>query len=64
MDEIEAALRDIQDMQLAIQELKERLHELPKELVEQIPADDRVNVARYLYWFVPDISSHDIAYAF
>ena len=64
MDEVESVLRDIQDMELAIQELKERLHELPDEMVKQIPADERINVARYLYWLVPEVSSYDIAHAF
>jgi hypothetical protein len=64
MDEIESVLRDIQDMELAIQELVERLHELPGEMVEQIPVDERINAARYLYWLVPEVSSRTIANAF
>lgn len=61
MDEIESVLKDIQDMEQAILELKERLRELPQAIAEQLNTEEeRLNAARYLYWMIPEIPSDAI----
>ena len=64
MDEIDSVLQDIQEMEEAISELKGRLHTLPAEIAQQVPEEERVITARYLYWFVPQVTSTDIAEGF
>ena len=62
MDEIEAVLRDIQDMEQAIRKLRDRLRELPIVLAGQLSTEEeRLNAARYLYWMVPEVPSNAIA---
>lgn len=61
MDELEAVLRDIQDMEEAIRELKERLYEIPAQMATQITdEEERQNAAAYLYWKVPDVPTQAI----
>ena len=63
MDEIEAVLRDMLEMEQALKELKEHLYELPAKLAEQVSNDEeRISAARYLYWAFPEVSSHAIAH--
>ena len=62
LDQIESVVRDIHEMQDAITELKQRLRELPSEIADQVPShDERVALARYLYWMLPDVPARAIA---
>lgn len=62
MDEAEAIIESIEEMEEAIRELKGNLSELPKEMAEQIPThEERIRAAKYLYWMVPEISGTAIA---
>jgi len=64
MDNIEAALRDIAEMEAAIQEIKNRFPQMARELSEMLPPDNQINAARYLYYFVADFPSDAIADGF
>lgn len=62
MDEIEAVIQSIEEMEDAIKELKGRLRELPEEMTAQISTTEgRLEAAKYLYWLVPEISGTAIA---
>jgi|CXWL01.1.fsa_nt_gi 5-methylcytosine-specific restriction endonuclease McrA len=62
MDEIEAVLKDIEDMEHAIMILKERLFELPAQVGSQLEtSEERLNAAQYLYWMFPRLSAKAIA---
>jgi 5-methylcytosine-specific restriction endonuclease McrA len=61
MDELEAVLRDIQDMEDAIRELKERLCEIPRQMATQIVDEEALqNAAAYLYWRMPEVPTQAI----
>jgi hypothetical protein len=62
MDEIEAILERLQELEEEIAALKKRLNQLPSLLAEQLKGEEeRLCAARYLYWLVPEISSKRIA---
>lgn len=62
MDEIEAILQSIGELEETIKELKSRLKELPKEMAKQIPVtEERIEAARYLYWVVPELAAAAIS---
>ncbi|WP_322489409.1 hypothetical protein [Chloroflexus sp.] len=63
MDELDAVLRDIEEMEEAIRVLKERVSQIPGEMSEQLGSDEaRIAAARYLYWMTPDVPTQAIGY--
>jgi len=62
MDQIEAMLQDIADMEEAISEIKNRLKEMPYRMSTEISGhQEKVEAARYLYWMIQDISAKSIS---
>jgi len=60
--EIRSTVRDLHEMQEAVTTLKQRIKELTARIgSEVISEDQRIDVARYLYWFVPDVSPKILA---
>jgi len=65
MDEIETMLQDINDMEEAIAELKNRLKEMPSKMSNEIhDQEERISAARYLYWMVQEIPGTTISEGF
>ena len=61
MDDLEAALGDIAEMEEAIRVLKERISQIPAEMAEQLGSEAaRIDAARYLYWMTPDVPAQAI----
>src|SRR5438128_1796755 len=62
MDELEAVLQDMAELQAAAESLKARLTEIPATLRSQLQThEERVAAARFLYWAFPEVRVGDIA---
>ena len=59
IDEAEARIHDIQEMEAAVKGLKTRLRALGPEIIAQadsVGIEELVNAVNYIYWFVPELS--------
>src|SRR5262245_41008670 len=62
MEELRAILTKMGEMEGARLALRGQLRTFPKRLARELNStDQRLEAARYLYWFIPDLSAQDIA---
>ncbi len=62
IDELEAILEDIAQMTDGIEQLRNRLRDIPSKIASELPSEtERMEAARYLYWTQPRLSAKAIA---
>ncbi len=64
MEQLERLRRKIEETEAVLDQLRQKLKQIPFEIARQVRNDARTETARYLYWMVQDIPSASIAEAF